>query len=79
MPFVLWASGSARAAVEVRDVFKASNAFRSVSVQVRGSVPRFVLVYRGLAIATNSGIQRQQYPAALRNSGTCLLVFGGGI
>lgn len=41
--------------------------------------PPLVLGYRGLAVSTNSGIQRQQYPAVPRDSRTCLLVLGVGI
>lgn len=38
-----------------------------------------MLVYRGIGNSTNSGIQKQQYPAASGNSWTCLVVFGVGI
>lgn len=52
---------------------KATKAFCLVSVQIKGSVPFFLMAYRGLAISINSGIQRQQWPLVPRNSRTCFL------
>lgn len=71
-------SGNSRTGAEVRAIFKVSNAFTLVSVLIRGLIPHFVLVYRGLTFSTNSDIQRQQYLAAPTNSQTCVLVFGVG-
>lgn len=70
---VFGTSGSVRAESEVGAVFKASKAFCLVSVQIKDSAPRFVLVCRGLA---NSGIHRWQYLPSPRNSPTCLLAYG---
>ena len=41
--------------------------------------PTLVPVYTGLAISTNSGIQRKQYLATPRNSRNYILVSGVGI
>lgn len=48
--------GGGEAVGESRDVFKVSNAFCLVSVQIRASVSSFVLVFRFRAICANSDI-----------------------
>lgn len=83
IPSVLWTSrqkglktsGSAGAGAKVSVLFKALNAFHSVSVQVRGIVPPSVLVCGGFALSANSGIQRWQYLTTPKNSRTSLFVF----
>lgn len=67
-----WARAGCR---QASVLFKALNAFRSISVQVRGIVRPSVLVCGGFALSANSDLQRWQYLTTPKNSRTCLFVF----